>query len=106
MGDNPAAHLFAQLVHTLHDESDALIANDAARLAHAGTRKEHLLRLLAPQANALRAMRRAGSDELERFAREAAQLAALDSQLVNRLADGAGAELSGRVATLRAAQRD
>jgi len=106
MGNNPAAHLFAQLVNTLHDESDALIANDAARLANAGNRREHLLRLLAPQANALRAMRRSGSDELERFAREAAQLAALDAQLVDRLADGAGAGVSGRVATLRAAQRD
>jgi len=104
MGNNPAAHLFAQLVSTLHDESDALIANDAARLATAGNRKEHLLRLLAPQANALRAMRRSGSDELERFAREAAQLAALDPQLVERLADGAG--VSGRVSALRAAQRD
>lgn len=106
MGNNPAAHLFAQLVHTLHDESDALIANDAARLANAGTRKEHLLRLLAPQANALRTMRRAGSDELDRFAREAAQLTALDSNLVDRLADGAGAGVSGRMAALRAAQRD
>ena len=79
MGSRPASHLFAELVHVLHDESDALVANDSARLLDAANRKEHLLRLLAPQANALRAMRRSGSDELERFAREAAQLMALDS---------------------------
>lgn len=106
MGNNPAAHLFAQFVHTLHDESDALIANDATRLANANTRKEHLLRLLAPQANALRAMRRAGSDELERFAREAAQLAALDPQLIERLAAGGNAATVGRVAALRAVRSD
>ena len=78
MGDRPAARLFADLISALHDESDALVADDPARLAHASSRKDHLLRLLAPQANALRAMRRSGSDELERFAREAAQLTALD----------------------------
>ncbi len=32
MGDNPTARLFAELIHALHDESDALVANDAARL--------------------------------------------------------------------------
>lgn len=98
MGDNPSAHLLAQLVDVLHDESDALVANDAARLAAAAHRREHLLRLLAPQANALRTMRRSGSDEFERFAREAAQLAAADP-----LAGGSRA-LAGRVAALRAVQ--
>ena len=68
------ARLFADLIKALHDESEALIANDPARLAEASGRKEHLLRLLAPQASALRAMRQGGTDELERFAREAAQL--------------------------------
>ena len=58
MGSHPAAHLFAELIQALHDESDALVANDAARLVDAGNRREHLLRLLAPQANALRAARR------------------------------------------------
>lgn len=71
------ARLFSDLIKALHDESEALIANDPARLAEAGRRKEHLLRLLAPQASALRAMRQGGTDELERFAREAAQLRAL-----------------------------
>jgi hypothetical protein len=73
------ARLFSELIQTLHDESEALIANDAARLAAADSRKQHLLRLLAPQASALRAMRHGGTDELERFAREAAQLRALGS---------------------------
>jgi hypothetical protein len=68
------ARLFSDLIKALHDESEALIANDAAGLAQASGRKEHLLRLLAPQASALRAMRQGGTDELERFAREAAQL--------------------------------
>jgi hypothetical protein len=71
------ARLFSELIKALHDESEALIANDAARLAEAGSRKQHLLRLLAPQASALSAMRHSGIDELERFAREAAQLRAL-----------------------------
>lgn len=74
--DTPA-RLFSELIQALHDESEALIANDAARLAAADSRKQHLLRLLAPQASALRAMRHGGTDELERFAREAAQLRAL-----------------------------
>ncbi len=68
------ARLFSDLITALHDESEALIANDSARLAEAAGRKQHLLRLLAPQASALRAMRQGDSDELERFAREAAQL--------------------------------
>lgn len=71
------SRLFAKLIEALHDESDALVANDAAKLADAVSRKEHLLRLLAPQASALRAMRHGGDGELERFAREAAQLKAL-----------------------------
>jgi hypothetical protein len=88
MGDTPAAHLFAELIQALHDESDALVANDAARLADAGYRREHLLRLLAPQANACV---RCGAleDEFERFAREAAQLAALDGgRALNGLGSG------------------
>lgn len=68
------ARLFSDLIKALHDESEALIANDPARMKEASARKEHLLRLLAPQASALRAMRQGGNDELERFAREAAQL--------------------------------
>jgi len=71
------SRLFARLIDALHDESDALVANDAAKLADAVSRKEHLLRLLAPQASALRAIRHGGDGELERFAREAAQLKAL-----------------------------
>ncbi len=73
------ARLFSDLIKALHDESEALIANDPARMKEANGRKEHLLRLLAPQASALRAMRQGGSDELERFAREAAQLRMLAS---------------------------
>lgn len=105
MGDNPTPHLFSELLRALHDESDALVANDAVRLADAGTRREHVLRLLAPQANALRAMRRTGADEYERFVREAAQLTALDGgHAVSRLAE-AGA-VNGRLAVLRAAESD
>lgn len=73
------ARLFSELIRALHDESEALIANDHARLAEASGRKQHLLRLLAPQASALSAMRQGGTDELERFARDAAQLRALAS---------------------------
>jgi hypothetical protein len=104
MGDRPASHLFAELVHVLHDESDALVANDPARLLDAANRKEYLLRLLAPQANALRAMRRSGSDELERFAREAAQLMALDStHVVAGLGSNRASAVEGRIAAVRAA---
>jgi hypothetical protein len=107
MGDNPAARLFSELIHALHDESDALVANDAARLIDAGNRKEHLLRLLAPQASALRAMRRSGSDELERFAREAAQLAALDGgHAVGGLETSHAAAVKGRMAAVRDADPD
>ena len=107
MGSHPAAHLFAELIQAMHDESDALVANDAARLVDASNRREHLLRLLAPQANALRAMRRAGSDEFERFAREAAQLAALDGgRAVSGLSSASSSTLSARIATLRSAESD
>jgi|APIni6443716594_1056825.scaffolds.fasta_scaffold193443_2 neutral trehalase len=107
MGSRPASHLFAELVHVLHDESDALVANDSARLLDATHRKEHLLRLLAPQANALRAMRRSGSDELERFAREAAQLAALDStHVVAGLSSSRASAIDSRMAAIRAAHTD
>ena len=107
MGDNPAARLFSELIHALHDESDALVANDAARFVDAGNRKEHLLRLLAPQANALRAMRRSGCDELERFAREAAQLAALDGgHVVSNLGSSHASAVTGRMAAVRAADPD
>ena len=77
--DAAPAQLFSELIKALHDESEALIANDAVRLADADGRKQHLLRLLAPQASALRAMRQGGTDELERFAREAAQLRMLSN---------------------------
>ena len=59
--DAAPAHLFSELIKALHDESEALIANDGARLAAANGRKQHLLRLLAPQASALRAMRQASA---------------------------------------------
>ena len=107
MGDNPAARLFAELIHALHDESDALVANDAARLVDAAHRKEHLLRLLAPQANALRAMRRSGCDEMERFAYEAAQLSALDGgHAISSLASSRAAAVTGRMAAAGAADPD
>jgi hypothetical protein len=107
MGDNPAARLFAELIHALHDESDALVANDAARLIDAAHRKEHLLRLLAPQANALRAMRRSGCDELERFAREAAQLSALEGgHTVSSLGSTRTAAVTVRMAAVRDADSD
>lgn len=85
MGNRPDAQLLAELVHAVHDESDALVANDAVRLIDAASRKEHLLRLLAPQANALRAMRRSGTDERERLVREAAQLAAVNGHAMEGL---------------------
>jgi hypothetical protein len=107
MGDNPTARLIAELVQALHDESDALIANDPARLADAGYRREHVLRLLAPQASALRAMRRTGSDEFERFAREAAQLTALDGGCaVAGLGLSGAASVNARLETARAASSD
>jgi hypothetical protein len=107
MGDNPTARLHAELLQALHDESDALVANDAARLVDAGNRREHLLRLLAPQANALRTMRRTGSDEYERFAHEAAQLAALDGgRAISGLGTSSGTALYARIAALRSAERD
>lgn len=106
MGRRPD-QLFAELLNALHDESNALVENDAARLVDAGNRREHLLRLLAPQASALRSMRRSGSDELERFAREAAQLAALDaSHVVDYLGTRSAASVSGRIAAVRAAGSD
>ena len=71
------ARLFAELIQALHDESGALIADDAAGLAEAEARKRHLLWLLAPQASAFRAMRHGENDALELFARDAAQLKAL-----------------------------
>jgi hypothetical protein len=107
MGDNPTARLFAELLQALHDESDALVANDAAQLADAGNRRDHVMRLLAPQASALRAMRRSGSDEYERFVREAAQLAALDGgRALTGLGVSGAAAVSGRLAALRAAGSD
>lgn len=107
MGDNPATRLFAELIHALHDESDALVANDSARLVDAAHRKEHLLRLLAPQANALRAMRRSGCDEMERFAREAAQLSALDGgHTVSSLGASRSAAVTGRMAAAGSADTD
>lgn len=106
MGDNPTARLFAELLKALHDESDALIANDAARLTDAGNRRDHVLRLLAPQANALRSMRRNGSDEYERFAHEAAQLAALDTDLLHGLGASGAAAVHARVSAARSADPD
>jgi hypothetical protein len=107
MGDNPTARLFAELLQALHDESDALIANDAARLTDAGNRRDHVLRLLAPQANALRSMRRTGSDEYERYAREAAQLAAIDSgHVFNRLGASGASAVHARMTAVRCADPD
>jgi hypothetical protein len=106
MGDNPTARLYAQLIGTLQDESDARVSNDPARLAAAGSRREHLLRLLAPQASALRTMRRCGSDEPERLAREAARLAALDGS--HAVLDGSrhSHAVESRIAVLRTADPD
>lgn len=106
MGDNPTARLFAELLKALHDESDALIANDAARLTDAGNRRDHVLRLLAPQANALRSMRRNGSDEYERFAREAAQLAAHDSRVMGGIGEPGAAAVRARISAVRCADPD
>ncbi|HQR21423.1 MAG TPA: hypothetical protein PLE54_01540 [Burkholderiaceae bacterium] len=107
MGANPTARLFAELLQALHDESDALVANDAARLAEAGNRREHVLRLLAPQANALRAMRRSGSDEFERFAREAAQLTAVgEGSAMTGLGVSGAAAISARIDALRVTGSD
>ncbi len=78
----PAARLFALLIEALHEESDALVANDGARIAAAAGRKQALLDALAPQAKALRAERDDGSPEIERLAREAAQLNALNAQIL------------------------
>lgn len=78
----PAARLFALLIEALHEESDALIANDGQRIAAAAGRKQALLDALAPQAKALRAGRENGSREIERLAREAAQLNALNAEIL------------------------
>src|SRR4030095_2918053 len=102
MGRRPDPLLFAELINALHDESDPLVNKHAA-----ARRREHLLRLLAPRASALRAMRRSGSDELERFALEAAQLAAVDaSHVVVQLGTRCAGSASGRIATVRAASSD
>lgn len=78
----PAARLFALLIEALHEESDALVANDGQRIAAAAGRKQALLDALAPQAKALRAERENGSHEIERLAREAAQLNALNAEIL------------------------
>lgn len=78
----PAARLFALLIEALHEESDALVANDGQRIAAAAARKQALLAALAPQAKALRAERENGSHEIERLAREAAQLNALNAEIL------------------------
>lgn len=78
----PAARLFALLIEALHEESDALVANDGQRIAAAAGRKQALLDALAPQAKALRAGRDSGSHEIERLAREAAQLNALNGEIL------------------------
>lgn len=74
-----AARLFALLIEALHEESDALIANDGARIAAAADRKQVLLAALAPQASALRD---SGAQDIERLAREAAQLNALNAEIL------------------------
>lgn len=95
-----AARLFALLIEALHEESDALVANDASRIAAAAARKQALLDALARQTKALRA---GGGDwhEIERLAREAAQLNALNAEIL-------GARISvarGRTEVLRHAAR-
>lgn len=70
--------LFEQLIEALHAESDALVANDGARLADAVSRKQALLEALAPQARALR-----DGGEVSQLAREAARLNAVNGAIVN-----------------------
>ena len=106
MGNRKDEHLLAELVHALHDESEALVANDAVRLIDAASRKEHLLRLLAPRTSALRAMRRSGADERERLAREAAQLTAVDGHAIAGLRASGASAVDVRFATVRAAHSD
>lgn len=106
MGGSPSALLLAELVHALHEESDALVANDAVRLVDATSRKEHLLRLLAPQTNALRTMRRSGVDERERLAHEAARLTATDGHAIAGLGSCRSSVIDQRMAAVRAAQSD
>jgi hypothetical protein len=103
MGDGPNAVLLAQLLHAVHDESDALIANDPVRLVDATSRKQHLLRLLAPQTHALRAIRRLDVDERERLAREAARLTAVDGHTIERLGAHRPSEIDQPFAAARAA---
>jgi hypothetical protein len=80
----PAARLFALLIEALHEESDALVANDGQRIAAVASRKQALLDALAPQAKALRAECDNGSSaELERLARDAAQLNALNAEILS-----------------------
>jgi flagellar biosynthesis/type III secretory pathway chaperone len=95
----PAARLFALLIEALHEESDALIANDGTRIAAAAGRKQALLDALAPQTRALRAELANGSQDIERLAREAAQLNALNAEIL-----GARATVArGRAEVLRQA---
>ncbi|GAB4475867.1 MAG: hypothetical protein OHK0044_21410 [Burkholderiaceae bacterium] len=97
----PAARLFALLIEALHEESDALIANDGARIAAAAGRKQALLDALAPQAKALRAESANGSPDIERLAREAAQLNALNAEILGArmtVARGRAEVLRGAVA--------
>ncbi len=97
----PAARLFALLIEALHEESDALIANDGARIAAAAGRKQALLDALAPQARALRAETASSSPALERLAREAAQLNALNAEILGARA----AVVRGRAEVLRQAAK-
>lgn len=87
--DERGKALFVQLIDALHAESDALVANDGARLADAVTRKQALLAELAPQAKALRR----DSPAIASLTAEAARLNTLNSTILNARANATRARV-------------
>lgn len=85
--DERGKELFVQLIDALHAESDALVANDSAKLADAVFRKQALLAALAPQAKALR---RSG---VSRLALEAARVNSLNAAILNSRANATRARV-------------
>jgi flagellar biosynthesis/type III secretory pathway chaperone len=71
-----AATVLSELVQSLHDESDALVAGDPEALAHAVQRKDRALRELAPQ------LKLAGSSGLREAVRDARETNQQNARMV------------------------